>query len=240
LSCLAPQHQQLLPFALGELDATACAALLEHVAICPSCSKELDLLADVTAVASHARPAAAPRGSALLRRAPRIAAVAVAAFFVLGVLDQLMDSGPDKPHFAELADRSVPPFLVTDVDASDTPWGDEFESAMESWDRADFAEVDRALSKFLDVHPDHAPARLFRGVARRELGRLVDARADLKLVAEGSQGSLRDQALWLLANVCLQSDLASEANGALDQLAAVDGEYTERARALRARVDLVH
>ncbi len=238
MSCLNPLHQKIVPLALGELDPAEWQPLAEHLERCSSCSKELDLLADLVAIAAHPLPTPPPRIRSSTRHwVPRVAGVLIAVFVVLGLFDQYNDA-KHGATLAPFADTSVPPFLITDVDGGDTPWGDEFESAMQSWDRGDFGDVEKSLGKFLDLHPDHAPARLYHGIAERKLGKLDAARADLRLVSTASQGPLREQALWNLANLELESNSPSDARKALDELVQLNGEYGERAKELEERLEV--
>ncbi|MCC6409982.1 MAG: hypothetical protein IT453_22700 [Planctomycetes bacterium] len=232
MSCLNPLHQRLSGLALGELDRERALELVAHVEVCANCSHDLDLYADLVTIGAGPLQRPLGRLARWRARAPRMLFVVVAGFALLGVLDQLL--GPSrKTSYAELADRSVPAAAPHD-DAA--PFADEFAAALEGWGTASFAELEPRLDRFLDLHPDHARARLHRAIARRELGKLDGARADLRTLIDGTQGELRGEAQWTLANLELLADDPTAALAALRSLEGVEGDLAARAADLAQRV----
>ncbi|MBI5433095.1 MAG: hypothetical protein HZA52_09725 [Planctomycetes bacterium] len=232
MSCLNPLHQRLSGLALGELERERALELVAHVEACPNCAHDLDLYADLVTIGASPLQRPLGRLARWRARAPRMLFVVVAGFALLGVLDQLL--GPSrKTSYAELADRSVPAATPHDDTA---PFADEFAAALEGWGSANFEELELRLDRFLDLHPDHAEARLHRAIARRELGKLVGARADLRTLIDGTQGKLRDDAQWTLANLELLADDPAAALAVLSNFEGVEGDAAARAADLAERV----
>lgn len=235
MSCLNPLHQRLSGFAHGELPREQALEVLAHAEICPSCSRDLDLYADLITVSSAAL--VRPQGALARWRArlPRVVFAVVVGFALLGVMDQVL--GPSsRPSHAALAERVLP--LTPEV-REDEPFADELSAALAGWVSGDFAAIEPRLDQFLDLHPDHASARLYRAFTRREVGKLDGARADLRLLVEGTQGPLHDEAAWALANLELAAGDASAALAALALLERSQGELATRAAELAERVRAV-
>jgi hypothetical protein len=232
VSCLNPLHQRLSALALGELDREASLAVLAHAEVCPACSRELDVYADLVTVGTGVIVRTQGRLERWRSRAPKIVFVAAIGFVLLGVLDQLF--GPSKkPTYAELADRSLPTTFEVD---DDDPYESELAQAVASFGAGDLAATVDELDRFLDLHPDHAVARFHRALASRELGRVENARADLKTLVANTQGTLRDDATWALANLELTQEDPTAALAALGALESSGGEAAERASELATRV----
>ncbi len=242
----------LRAFALGELDALRSAAVLDHVETCAVCSRELDWLADVIAAApGAAQPlesavALAPHASA--GRAPRVAngtarawtwraagllaaAAAVVLFFCLRASDP-----------AALADRSAPAYVEIELRGVDDARTRSFAAAMQPYVRGDYAQAVKALSQYLEAHPEDPPARFYRGAARFQVGDLDGARDDLELCARWTEPKgatsvlLREHARWVLAQIELVAGHLAQARKFLEALAAEHGSFADDASSLLRRL----
>jgi len=248
VSCTSPIVRELSAFAMGELDEERSRDVLDHVEACASCSRELDLLADLVRLEAEPRALQSTRGegrtAALPRKRPwrwarRIAVAAALLLLALGLFDRAFDpsGGAVRPaDLAALADRSLPSFVAAELRGPEAGLASEFELAMQGWQGPDLGAVESSLTRFLDAHPDHAPARFYRGVARRDLDRLDEARADLRSAVDRAQGPLREHALWCLAQTELLSGDAESAREALRTLRDSGGDYAECALALEERL----
>lgn len=234
MSCPDPQARRLLAYALGHLDALGTKEVMEHVESCALCSRELDDLADLATAAARVETGPGPRLGRRTSRTVRIVAAAAVLLIVALVLQRALDHSP---RWSTYADRSVPPFVGIELRAPAAAPAVDLERAMEGWAARDFPRVERELTDLLRAQPGHAPSHFWRGIARRELGRLQEAEGDLRSAAAQSTGYLREHALWALANLLLQREDAPHAREVLDELEHVDGELAARARELRSRLE---
>lgn len=239
-TCDHPLAAQLVPLAQGQLGAEESGRVLEHVERCPACSAELDFLSDVVqAAAEHGAQDEAAARPADRRRLPFwVAGLAAAAVLLLFLVPRLFAPAP--PGVVELAQWTPPPYVEPPIPRGED---DDFGTAMRAYALGNYAAVEEALSRLLGRHggehaPADAPALLYRGAARVELGRLADAERDLALAAELAQSStLREHALWCLANLRLLRADVPGARAALERLAAERGRFEEHARKLLADLD---
>jgi hypothetical protein len=227
-----------VPLAQGQLGADESGRVLEHVERCPACSAELDFLSDV--VQAAAEPGVQDEATARpadRRRLPFWAAgLAAAALLLLFLGPRLF--APDGPGVVELAQWTPPPYIEPPIPRGED---DDFGTAMRAYSRGDYAATEQFLSRLLgegEPAPADAPALLYRGASRVELGRLADAERDLGLAAELAQPApLREHALWCLANVRLLRGDAPGARAALERLVAEHGTFEQHARSLLAQLD---
>jgi tetratricopeptide (TPR) repeat protein len=223
--------ERVTALVLGELGADESARVLEHVETCAECSRQLDFLAEVTTVAARAVPSVRARRASLGWR--RWIAAAAAVLLVAFIAWRAFDRADD---WRELADRSVPVFVAAQLRAPPPSLATELEEAMHGWEQRDFTRVDAALTRFVAAHAEHAPAYFWRGVARRELGRLDEAESDLRTAAAKSQGYLREHSLWVVANLRLARGELDGTRAALRELEQLEGEFAAKAFELDERL----
>jgi tetratricopeptide (TPR) repeat protein len=218
MSCADPIHDVLPRLAVGELDADASRAALEHVERCADCSRELDFLADLLVAAQSAPEVrkVAPR-----RWAVWIAGLAAAAALVLYLARDARST--------LTIDRSVPRFVEADLRAPDDALARAFTEAMAPYTRGEFDGAIASLSEFLKAHPDHGPARFYRGIAEQESGDVAAAAEDFRAVGAASTGYLGEHAQWRLANLFLSEGRRDEAAAILRALRDARGEFAPNA-----------
>ncbi len=226
MSCADPIHDVLPRLAVGELDAPASQAALEHVERCTECSRELDFLADLLVAAEKAPEVqrARPRRIALW-----IAGLAAAAALVLYLARDARST--------LTIDRSIPRFVEADLRAPDDPLARAFTQAMAPYARGDFVGAVVSLSEFLKAHPDHGPARFYRGVAEQESGDRASAAEDFTAVGAASTAYLGEHARWRLANLFLLEGRGDEAAAILRELRDARGEFAPNAARLLDALD---
>lgn len=231
-------REQLVGFALGELDATESGAVLAHVETCAECSRELDFLAD-TLVAAEKRAATSSAPIQFSRSKSwrkRVAPLAIAAGFIAALA---MLAGAVFFHwfgtdYARLADRSVPRWMSAETRGPDEALARELETAMKPYSEGNFAAAIDALTRFLDAHPGHGPALFYRGIAHIEARDHGAALRDLEEVAQNAKGFLREHARWRIANLLLADGDVAGARARLREM--VEGEFALNARELLERL----
>ena len=227
-----PFAGRLAELAAGRLDADEAGRVLDHVETCPSCSAELDFLADVVATAERgaaagaagAAPLARPAGPRRPSRLPFWMAGLAAAALVLFVVGPRWSAGPG---LADLADRSLPRWTATELRAADD---DRLRDAREAWERGEHDAARAALTTWLADHPGDAEASFWRAMTALAADDLAAADADLAVAAERGSGFLRERARWRRAQVALLREDAAAARALLEEIVAEDGEFAREAR----------
>ena len=211
--------------------------LVERAEQDPAASQELDLLADVLAAAEleHERlsRAPAPQPPSFAWQGKLAAAATILFLAVLGfwLLDRRREGTP-----ASLADRSAPRYLAAALREPDEPLDDAFERAMERYTAGEYDPAARALSTWLEAHPEHGPARFYLAAAREQLGQPSEAEADYRRVAEEQEGSLGEHARWRLANLLLARGEVQRARSELERLTSSTAGFAAQARELLERL----
>jgi len=216
--------------ATGELDGAAIERLLAASERDGDLAAEIDLAERAPAAFATDRSSAstpAPRSARGARRwlAPLIAAAGLLAWL----------SWP-RAGSADLADRGPPPYAAVALRDGGTDLAQAFAAAMEPYAAGDHAAAVEALTRFLEGHPGHAPARFYRAAAHEQLGRLEAAAEELAAVASGADGLLADHARWRLANVRLLGDEPDRARAVLREMLRRGGPFSEPAAALLRRL----
>jgi tetratricopeptide (TPR) repeat protein len=233
VTCKDPMAEKLASLARGELGAEESGRVLEHVERCDACSAELDFLADVVQAAATSgvpgRKAArtADKRSLMLRLVPLAAAAALLLFLVPRFV------GPGAPDVRPLARWTLPAYVEPPIQRSEE---DRFSAAMRSYLHKDYAAAESVLTEIVgdELEPADAPALLYRGAARVELGRLAEAEQDFEAcVRLASSGRVCELALWSLANVRL---LRNDADGARETLRRLVDQQTSFADVARERL----
>lgn len=241
-TCTDPLAELLVPLSQGQLGAEESGRVLDHVESCPTCSKELDFLADVvTAATADARTAGSrSQGAPAARPAPPpaegklirfpfglVTALAAAAAILLLVVPQFLGS-----------DASVASFSTwSRPDYSGVRFGDEFETAMQPYVQGDDQAAEAALSAWIaGGGAQDVMAYYYRAATRIELGRLEEARDDLIAGRELAQGVWLEATQWSLANVHLMLDDADAALSLLDEIAQGTGSKQAAAAELATEV----
>jgi hypothetical protein len=227
-----PFAGRLADFAAGRLDADEAGRVLDHVETCPSCSAELDFLADVVATAERgaaagapgAVPLAAPAGPRRLRRLPFWMAGLAAAALVLFVVGPRWLAGA---RLADLADRSLPHWTATELRGADD---DLLRDALQAYERGDRDVARSGLTAWLADHPGDAEASFWRAMTALADDDLAAADADLAVAVEHGSGFLRERARWRRAQVALLREDAAAARTLLEEIVAEDGEFARDAR----------
>ena len=113
---------------------------------------------------------------------------------------------------------------------------DAFERAMERYTAGEYDPAARALSTWLEAHPEHGPARFYLAAAREQLGQPSEAEADYRRVAEEQEGSLGEHARWRLANLLLARGEVQRARSELERLTSSTAGFAAQARELLERL----
>jgi len=238
----------------GELDAAAFERLLERAERDPAVSAELDLVADLAAAAELERErllASVPPRRGRAEHGARTGAggrsprrwLAVAAALAAGVLALIVfgpfggPRGPARVELAALGAAAPPPFVASELRSAGSALADEFSAAMRPYAAGDWAAADGALTDFLAAHPEHGPARLYRGAARAELGQLARALEDFEAVAATATGFLGEHARWRAALIDLLREDAAAARARLELLRDDGGAFAPNATALLERLE---
>ena len=256
-----PSEERWLAFAAGEASAVEEENLREHLAGCSRC---VEIARDATTFAKAMKEGvgneAAARGSSLPAWALALAASIVLA--LAGIL--LTRSGqravptpvPDagtasvSPSLPANPWRDLkiplpsytPPSSAADdlVFRSDQavapPGPGAFEHAMEPYAVGDFHLVERKLGEFLEEHPEHAEARLFRGAALARLGRTGEAVEEFGKALEGCAARVCDEARWHRALSRLKLGRFEQAQQDLREAADSPGDRRAAAGQLLADV----
>jgi tetratricopeptide (TPR) repeat protein len=172
------------------------------------------------------------------------AGAAIAAALVVGVLTR---PAPPKPEtvvrtaravnpWAELARIDPPAYQPSTLRAAGTKAEVQFQTAMESYARLDYAHAITGLEAALALDPSAAAPRFFLGACHLLTGDAARAVADLETVAAGDS-PFAPEAQYDLAKAYLLQGDKHRAIVTLQRLADSPGDFREAARQLRTRLN---
>jgi tetratricopeptide (TPR) repeat protein len=182
----------------------------------------------------RARTAAAATGAppgrrraVRLRPAPQFLALAATVVVGVGAAIVLTRPGPGEALFQ----RNFEPYPSTrPVVRGDRTAGSP--GALALYEAGDYRGALAQLEESLRRDPNDPVARFYAGVCRLALGRTQEATLDLEQVMRLGGDDLRAPAEWYLALARLRANDPEGARAHLERIAASEGFYRERARAL--------
>jgi tetratricopeptide (TPR) repeat protein len=183
--------------------------------------------------AQLATAAAAPRRLALrFRPAPRLVALAATVVAGVGTAIVLTRSGPAEGLFRQNFEPypSTHP-VVRGNGATGRP------AAMTLYESGDYQGALAQLEETLRRDPNDPVTRFYAGVCRLAIGQTRDAVLDLEQVLRLGHEDLRPPAEWYLALAHLRANDPAKARTGLGRIAASEGFYRDRAKALLPELD---
>lgn len=264
MACTAERSEAIGDFAGGRMDEHQSSELLDHLAVCASCSEEFDTVADLVAAMtpvavsgnapspsmSPSLPPPSPPSRSPASRGPigslpvGLLALAATVVVALGAWKLLLapDGSPSATdRLVALARIEAPPSpgtgSVLRSAALKPGLNARYEKAMTAYAGADFAEAARLLAQISAAAPDHVPTHLYLGISRLQIDDTWSAIAPLTAAATNGTGLARARALWYLANAHLALGDAIRAGDILETLVGTD--YELNARELIEAIDAV-
>ena len=228
----------------GELSLEQVDELLARAERDPEVSAELDLVADLTAAAELSETGESPRPLTLTAPAaprwkgavrlliPLAAAAAVIALLFFGPDSDAFRSGDSRRLAALESWEAAPDYLRAGAQRGiEGELHAAFDAAMEGYREQDWPRTVEQLTRFLEVHPEHGPARLYRGIARVQSSDHAGALDDFDRVASSNAGFLADHAAWRGALCLLRLERSDEGLAGMRALAEAGGPFAPNARA---------
>jgi tetratricopeptide (TPR) repeat protein len=247
--CLSPA--EVLACLSGTLAAGRKAEIDRHVESCRLCEAALegvatlewregflrstdDLRARVRARAAPAATAAAAtrRRAPRFRHAPQL--LALAATLVVGVGTAIVLTRP-RPGEALFRQNFEPYPSTRPVVRGDRAAASP--GALALYEAGDYPGALAAFEETLRRDPHDPGARFYAGICRLALGRSQEATADLEQVLTVGHEDLRAPAEWYLALARLRANDPAGARAHLERIAASEGFYRVKARALLSKLD---
>jgi tetratricopeptide (TPR) repeat protein len=111
-----------------------------------------------------------------------------------------------------------------------------FDRAMAPYRAGDFLRAKRELDRFLETHPGHREALLYRGASLAQLGRVEEAIRALEEARSRCDPKVCHEADWQLALVRLKAGRFREALADLETVASSSGDHRLEAHRLRGEV----
>jgi len=235
-----------------------------HLASCAACQGEigeLRLLAPVV-VMQPKKPAGVrgmalwPVWSGLVAAGIVLAAVAVhlhhayppANTGLIAASDDHNGSvGPDaqeQPHgepaplapaaVSQLADLTLPVFHAADLRGGDDD--PVFDAGMKAYSNSDCARAINSLAQIDTQDKNARAAQFYRGACWIHEGKMTEAAASMRLVADAGDSPQQEAALYYLAQIALARSDAAVAHRYLLQTIALHGDFEQRAHAQLAKM----
>jgi tetratricopeptide (TPR) repeat protein len=247
--CLAPD--EVLAYLDGEVGESRKAEIERHLDECRLCGDAVEgvvglewregflrsaesLRLKVRARTATARAAAVRRPAAPRRFRPQPLYLTLAATLAVGVAGAVILGRPGpggalfERHFEPYP--STRPVVRGSADHGRSP-------ALGLYEAGDYRGALAAFEADLRREPGDTPARFHAGVCRLALGRTREATLDLEQVLRTGPAELHAPAEWYLALAHLRDRDPFEARPHLERIAAADGFYRDKARALLAELD---
>jgi tetratricopeptide (TPR) repeat protein len=251
-----PSETRWLAFAAGEAAAAEEDDLREHLAGCSRC---VELAQDAGSFAAAMADTSAPE---IRRRSIPAWALALAATVAVAIAAGILierrvapaptrvPSGgtirvapsPGANPWRDLRIPAAPYIRKSGADEEIVFRSDEepaagaagaFDRAMDQYGAGDFARAERELARFLDTHPGHREALLYRGASLAQLGRVEEAIRVLEETREQCSPKVCHEADWQLALVRLKEGRFQEALATLETVASTSGDHRLEAQRLR-------
>jgi putative zinc finger protein len=216
------------------------------------------LLARVRARTSTAATAAAPvrRRALRFRHAPHLLALAATVVVGVGTAIVLTRSGPRQALLQNFEGAGAGTAIVpTRSGPGEALFRQNFEpypstrpvvrgdrtagspGALALYEAGDYRGALPGLEDNLRRDPNDREARFYAGICRLALGRTREATLDLEQVLSAGDEDLREPAEWYLALARLRANDHAGARAQLERIAASEGFYRDRARALLPELD---
>jgi tetratricopeptide (TPR) repeat protein len=229
----------------GTLPPGRKAEIEQHLQECRLCEDTIDGVAslesregylrssDAVLARVRARTAATARRRPLrFRPAPQLLALAATVVAGVGAAILLSRPGPAEGLFRQNFEPypSTHP-VVRGGGTAGSP------AALTLYEAGDYKGALGQLEESLRRDPNDPVTRFYAGVCRLALGRTRDAALDLEQVLRLGPEDLRAPAEWYLALAHLRANDPASARADLERIAASEGFYGQRARALLAELD---
>lgn len=242
MACTPEYQSRLTDFARGELGGPEADSLLAHVFECPECSRELDLLADLTRNLSRQSAGETGHDAVVIpsfrgRRNVLFSAAAL-VLIALGLWAFLLDgSHRGKGQLADLARIEPLPFVSGQLRSPDQDGRQRFLETMELYRQGDFQQAAERLQGLLGEDPGDDKLRIYLGICHLQLHEAEAAVETLEPAVSSADELVGERALWYLGMAHLLRSDGSAAYGAFQSLRQRDGHYRLNAEDMLAELE---